>query len=126
VRSVHDMPRCFSRPVCALAMQLNDESSDVERQQLLPFVSRLACADTLEVEHEREAYIAARMRWWLSFQKRLEILTGALAIGRQADELAPEEVGTRMAGIRHCAAAPTSIDEHPLISNVQGWFVGIL
>ena len=36
VRSVHDMPACFSRPICALAMQLNDEASDEERQQLLP------------------------------------------------------------------------------------------
>jgi hypothetical protein len=125
VRSVHDMPQCFSRPICALAMQLNDEASDEERQQLLPFVPRLACADTLEVERKREAYIAARMRRRLSFQKRLEILTGALLIGRQADELAPEEVRTRMAGVRQCAVAPTSVDEHPLISSFQGWFVGI-
>ena len=125
VRSVHDMPKCFSRPICALAMRLNDEASDEERQQLLPFVTRLACADTQEVEQAREAYIAGRMRWRLSSQKRLEILTGALAIGRQADELAPAEVRTRMAGVQRCAAAPTSVDEYPLISNYQGWFVGI-
>lgn len=125
VRSVHDMPKCFSRPICTLAMQLNDEASDEERQQLLPFVARLACADTPEVEQAREAYIAARMRWRLSFRKRLEILSGALAIGRQADELAPEEVRTRMAGVQHCASAPTSVDEHPLISNFQGWVAGI-
>jgi hypothetical protein len=125
VRSVHDMPKCFSRPICTLAMQLNDEASDVERQQLLPFVTRLACADTLEVEREREAYIAARIRWRLSFGQRLEILTGALAIGRQADELAPDEVRTRMAGVQQSAGAATSVDEHPLISKFQGWFVGI-
>jgi hypothetical protein len=125
VRSVHDMPACFSRPICALAMQLNDETSDEERQQLLPFVTRLACADTLEVEREREAYIAARMRWRLPFRQGLEILTGALAIGRQADDLAPEEVRTRMAGVQHCAVAPTLVDEHALISKFQGWFVGI-
>jgi hypothetical protein len=125
VRSVYDMPKCFSRPICALAMQLNDEASDEERQQLLPFVIRLACADTLEVEQEREAYIAARMRWRLSFRQRLEILTGALAIGRRADELAPDEVRTRMAGVQKCAATPTSVDEHPLISKFQGWFVGM-
>jgi hypothetical protein len=65
------------------------------------------------------------MRWQLPFQKRLEILTGALAIGRRADDLAPEEVLTRMAGVQHCAAAPTSLDEHPLIAKFQGWFVGI-
>ena len=125
VRSVHDMPKCFSRPICTLAMQLNDEASDEERQQLLPFVTRLACADTLEVEQEREAYIAARMRWRLSFQKRLEILTGALAIGRQADGVAPEEVGMRMAGVQQSAGAATSVDEHPLISKFQGWFIGM-
>lgn len=49
------MPDCFSRPICALAMQLNDEAAgDQERQLLLPFVARLACADTPEVERERE------------------------------------------------------------------------
>jgi hypothetical protein len=77
------------------------------------------------VEREREAYIAARMRWRLSFRKRLEILAGALAIGRQADELAPEEVRTRMADVQHCASGPTSVGEHPLISNFQGWVAGI-
>jgi hypothetical protein len=125
VRSVYDMPKCFSRPIRTLAMQMNDEASDEERQQLLPFVTRLACADTLEVEQEREAYIAARMRWRLSFQKRLEILTGALAIGRQAAEVAPEEVGMRMAGVQQSAGAATSVDEHPLISKFQGWFIGM-
>jgi hypothetical protein len=125
VRSVEDMPTCFSRPICRLAMQLNDEASDEERQHLLPFVTRLACADTLEVERAREAYIAARMRWRLSFRQRLEILTGVLAIGRRADEPASEEVRTRMAGVQHCATAPRSVDEHPLISGFQGWFAGI-
>src|ERR687898_3354225 len=61
VRSVQDLPDCFSRPICALAMQLNDEASDEERQYLLPFVTRLACADTAEVEMERETYIASRL-----------------------------------------------------------------
>src|SRR3954469_18209980 len=45
VRRLEDMPECFSRPICRLAMQLNDEATDKERQQLLPFVTRLACAD---------------------------------------------------------------------------------
>ena len=51
IRSVEDMPDCFSRPICRLAMWLNDEATDEERQQLLPFVTRLACADTQEIEH---------------------------------------------------------------------------
>src|SRR5215204_2607069 len=39
VRKVEEMPDCFSRPICKLAMQLNDNASDTERQQLLPFVT---------------------------------------------------------------------------------------
>jgi hypothetical protein len=34
VQSVQYMPGCFSRPICALAMQLNDEAGDEERQLL--------------------------------------------------------------------------------------------
>src|ERR671921_1908009 len=96
VRSVEDMPACFSRPICRLAMQLNDRASDEERQHLLPFVTRLACADTPAVEREREAYITARMRWRLPFHEGMKVLAGALAIGRQADAAAPEEVKTRL------------------------------
>src|SRR5688572_20046619 len=36
-----DMPACFSQPICRLAMQLNDEASEADRQRLLPFVTRL-------------------------------------------------------------------------------------
>jgi hypothetical protein len=96
VRSVQDMPECFSRPICALATQLNDGATGEERQLLLPFVTRLACADTPEVEREREVYMAARLRWHQSFRERLAIFEGALAIGRQADLLVPEEVRTRL------------------------------
>jgi hypothetical protein len=45
---------CFSRPICRLAMLLNDHASDEQRQKLLPFVSRLACADAAEVEQGAE------------------------------------------------------------------------
>jgi hypothetical protein len=51
--SVQDMPDSFSRQICALAMQLNDEA-DKEQQHLMPCVACLACADTPEVERERE------------------------------------------------------------------------
>jgi len=74
---------------------MNDAATDDERQQLLPFVTRLACADTPKIEQEREAYIVSRMRYRFSFQKDLEVLEGALAIGRQADLLATEEARTR-------------------------------
>ncbi len=57
VSDVRQMPGCFSRPICELAMVLNDHASDEDRQRLLPYVTRLACADTPEVERARAAYI---------------------------------------------------------------------
>ncbi|MBQ0822838.1 hypothetical protein KBI52_21865 [Microvirga sp. HBU67558] len=125
VRSVQDMPGCFSRPICALAMQLNDEATDEERQLLLPFVARLACADTPEVESAREIYITTRLRWRQSFRERLATLEGALAIGRQADVPAPEEVRTRLEDVQQRAASPTSRGEHPLFTTLQGWLAGV-
>jgi hypothetical protein len=41
VVQVEHMPACFSRPMCKLAMLLNDHSTDVDRQRLLPFVAGL-------------------------------------------------------------------------------------
>ena len=96
VRRVEDMPECFSRPICRLAMGLNDAANDVERQQLIRFVTRLACADTPEVERERAAYIHSRTARHYTFLEGLQILEGALAIGRQAEDAAPDEVRTRM------------------------------
>src|SRR3712207_9424058 len=92
-------------------MQLNDEADDEERQQLLPFVTRLACADTAEVERRRAAYIHLYMTYCLSFRERLEVLEGALAIGRQADALAPVEARTRLDTVQWGAAKPTSIPD---------------
>jgi len=40
-------------------MHVNDEASDEERQQLLLlFVTRLACADRVEVERTREVFLS--------------------------------------------------------------------
>src|SRR3954470_16207958 len=72
VPRVEDMPECFSRPICRLAMWLNDEATDEERQQLLPFVTRLAFADIPEVERARAAYIQARLLHPFTFQERCE------------------------------------------------------
>ncbi|MBA1159107.1 hypothetical protein [Microvirga mediterraneensis] len=126
VRSVEDMPACFSRPICRLAMQLNDQANDEQRQHLLPFVTRLACADTPTVEREREAYIAARMRWCLPFREGLKVLEGALAIGRQANDLSTEEVRTRMEAAQQNAPRPTPEADHFPFSKFQGWFAGIV
>jgi hypothetical protein len=121
VRSVETMPACFSRPICRLAMLLNDEASDEERQLLLPFVTRLACADTREIEWEREVYIAQHLRYRISFRDRLEVLHEALAIGRQADILAPVEVRSRLDAVQQKAKARTSVADHLKFSKIKEW-----
>ena len=68
------MPECFSRPICKLAMQLNDHASEAERQRLLPFVTRLACADTPAVEAQRAAYISSKRVTAYSFEGGLKVL----------------------------------------------------
>ncbi len=134
---VEQMPKCFSRPICRLAMRLNDMASDEERQRLLPFVTRLACADTKKVEKAREAYIRQHTGHHyphyagcdfyggvplsssvpLSFDRGLEALEGALAIGRQADPLGSEEVQTRMDAGRVLSGTPSRA------SKVKTWLL---
>ena len=122
VRCIEEMPACFSRPICRLAMRLNDDADDVERQRLLPFVMRLACADTLTVECMRELYISMRVRNHVSFERGLEILEGALAIGRQADALALDAVRTRMDMVQGEATTTTSVPDTHLFAKIKGWF----
>ena len=122
IRAAEYMPKCFSRPICRFAMRLNDEANDEERQQLLPFVTRLACADTPAVEREREIYIALHNKRRLTFQQRVEVLEGALAIGRQADALGSDEVRTRMDEVRGRAAASAWLPEKALSSKIKSWF----
>ena len=84
-------------------MWLNDEADDEERQRLLPFVTRLACADTPEIERKRKAYIRRRTGQGIygpTFKGGRQVLEGALAIGRQADPLTQDEVVARMEGVR--------------------------
>ena len=130
VHFVELMPSCFSRPICRWAMELNDMATDEQRQQLMPFVARLACADTQEVERERQAYIARclrhHLRYPLTFQEKLDILEGALAIGRQADMLAPEEVTTRLESVRQNATPPTTasttVSYSSKLAKIKAWF----
>ncbi len=136
IHSVKQMPECFSRPVCQLAMLLNDLADHEERQRLLPFVTRLACADTPEIESARDDYIRRHMSHCyvgaypfevvvLSFDRGLEVLEGALAIGRQADPLGPEEVQTRMDAARRRKGSLTRpaapVPDKPFISKVKSW-----
>jgi hypothetical protein len=121
VRSVEEMPDCFSRPICMLAMQLNDEADDDERQHLLLFVTRLACRDTVATELAREAYIAARIRYRLPFRQGLQILEGALAIGRQADVLGPEEVTTRLEAAQQSAVPHPRAGSSSPLTKIKAW-----
>ncbi len=145
IRTVEKMPECFSRPICRLALWLNDRANDQERQRLLPYVTRLACADTKKVEQAREAYIRRYAGYDYdhhtgydcltgmplsraavpSFDRGLEVLEGALAIGRQADPLGPEVVQSRMDAARAAKRKPAlpaaSAEEKPFFSKVKSW-----
>ena len=125
VRTVEDMPECFSRPICRYAMHLNDVASDHERQRLLPFVTRLACADTPEIERARRSYIAVHAKPYLPFEQRIAILEGALAIGRQADPLGPEAVRTRMDVAKGRTTAP-SRPKAALSAELKSWLAAMM
>ena len=129
IRYETEMPECFSRPICCLAMELNDQASDEDRQRLLPFVTRLACADTPEVERQRADYILSHTSDCirLPFNVGLEALEGALAIGRQADALGPEKVRTRMEAARAGKSRPVkseasaAVQDMPFFSKAGSW-----
>ena len=110
IHAASDMPACFSRPICQLAMFLNDNSTDDQRQRLLPYVTRLACTDTPEVEELRATYIRECIcnydYYGVTFDQGLEVLEGALAIGRQADPLGPDDVRARLHDARVWPGVP--------------------
>jgi hypothetical protein len=108
-----------------LAMLLNDEADDAERQLLLPFVTRLACADT-KADWEREVYIAQNLSYRMRFQDRLEALEGALAIARRADVMATEEVRSRLETVQQSAKPRTSVADHLDFSKIKAWLVPTL
>src|SRR3712207_4645436 len=62
IRYIDQMPTCFSRPICRFAMELNDQATDKNRQRLLPYVTRLACAHAPEIEKQRADYIQRHAR----------------------------------------------------------------
>ncbi len=131
IHSAEHMPDCFSRPICRHAMWLNDEASDHERQRLLPFVTRLACADTPEIERQRQARISLGMRRHMTFEEGLAVLEEALAIGRQADPLALEDARSRMDDVKSSVKAgqrttpkPASPTGGHLVSKLKIWLGG--
>ncbi|MGU3664569.1 hypothetical protein ACLBX9_10335 [Methylobacterium sp. A49B] len=126
IGSVKAMPDCFSRPICQLAMLLNDNATDAQRQHLMPFVMRLACADSSAVERERANYISARIRidpftlTPLDFDRGLVVLEEVLAIGRQADPLGLDEAASRLDAARG-PAIPRKRRASFLPTKVKGW-----
>ena len=124
--SVDAMPDSFSRPICQLAMRLNDEASDTQRQRLIPFIAKLACADTPKVERERNYYICMRLDLGQPlmcnsrFDQGLKVLEGALAIGRQADPLGMDEVASRLDAVRS-PTRPATKKVGFLPAMVEGW-----
>ena len=127
VWSVHLMPRCFSRPICSLAMQLNDAASDVDRQRLIPFVTRLAFADTPKIERQRADYIRANISLndlhsvGGQFEKGLKVLEGALAIGRQAEPLEQNDVVSRMEAAQKVEDPPPQRERAALPAKLKSW-----
>ena len=119
VCTVRDMPSCFSRPICEFAMFLNDQANNEVRQQLLPFVMRLACAESEEVEQRRQTYISSEMIPFMSMSKGIEVLEGELAIGRQADPIALPVVEERMSVAKEKGGAATPKAKEPLFATVK-------
>src|SRR4051812_35221420 len=59
IRASSDCPPCFSRPLAAYALGLNDAMPDAERARLMAFVLRLSgSADTDDIEAARTAFLA--------------------------------------------------------------------
>jgi hypothetical protein len=66
IGDAHDCPKCFSRPIAAYALGLNDVMSPKVRQQLLPFVVRLSgTADRPDIEEKRIEFI------WVETMRRI-------------------------------------------------------
>jgi hypothetical protein len=112
---VTQMPSCFSRPICEFAMFLNDQADDEDRQRLLPFVMRLACADTEEVEQQRQKYIASKTTRFMSLSKGIAVLEGALGIGRQADQIPSPILEERMSAAKQNGSTAVSNPKKPLL-----------
>jgi hypothetical protein len=132
ISAAHDMPTCFSRPICRLAMQLNDAANDTDRQRLMLFVTRLACADIPKIEREREAVIRSHMREYdfgflshTRFENGIKALEAALAIGRQAERPLFAEVEGRMDAARNAPAEPVLKWDRGLSSKLKSWLQSI-
>ena len=100
-------------------MFLNDQASNKERQRLLPFVMRLACADSEEIEQKRQTYISSKMIRSLSLDRGIEVLEGVLVIGRQADPVALPVVEERLSAAREKGCVAGAKPEKPLVAALK-------
>jgi len=119
--SFHPDAPAFRARSASLPCSQNDHSSDAERQRLLPFVTRLACADTPAIELERAAYIRSKVATAHSFEYGLKVLEGALAIGWQADTLGFDEARTRLEKVQSRASSAASVADSPIFAKVKSW-----
>lgn len=119
VTRIADLPSCFSRPICEFAMFLNDHASNDERQLLLPFVARLACADSEEVEQQRQTYISKRNSRFMSLQRGIDVLEGALSIGRQADPISLPALDARLSTAREKGRVAIPKPEKPVLTTLK-------
>ena len=84
IRSSADCPPCFSRPLAAYALGLNDAMPDRERPRLMAFVLRLSgSADGPAVEAERTAFLATE-----SIRRLLPPLLERAGLGEIAQDCA--------------------------------------
>ena len=82
IRRPDDCPPCFSRPISAYAIGLNDRMPDHCRQRLLPFVTRLSgSADSPHVECERAKFIALE-----TIRRILPVPLGAAGLSKYAED----------------------------------------
>ena len=84
-------------------------------------MTRLACADTPAVEAQRTAYISSKRVTAYSFEYGLQVLEGALAIGRQADTLGVDEARTRLEKVQSRASSAASVADSPIFAKVKSW-----
>ncbi|MEN3238641.1 hypothetical protein PUR29_34945 [Methylobacterium ajmalii] len=61
VRSIDCLPPCFSRPIGGFALAINDAMGDGRRNELMPFVTRIAGTKDEENDPKRADYIITEL-----------------------------------------------------------------
>ena len=99
IRSSADCPPCFSRPLAAYALGLNDAMPDAERPRLMAFVLRLSgSADRDEIEARRTHLLALA-----GIRRILAPLCACAGLPDLAERGAAPDPGEALAGARRAA-----------------------